>query len=194
MRATLTTLVVFCSNLSLHGAFSPDVSGVHPSLQHSNLFHKQHRLRHDDLKKRTMHTRATRRSLQHSLATSFSSFASTSEWMPLYLSCLAGASTCLGAAIVFMNPNISSNTMSFSLALAGSVMITVSVVSLGPECLQDPAFQQQYRILPLFSLMFLERLVSFTLGCLSYRLLSYFTFPEPEELIAIGLEEICWWW
>jgi ZIP family zinc transporter len=105
--------------------------------------------------------------------------------MPLYLSSLAGASTCLGAAIVFLHPkqkSIAPSTMSFSLALAGSVMITVSVLSLGPECLQDPSAGDEFRLIPLWSRMFAERVVSFGLGCLLYRLLSYFTFPEPDEL------------
>jgi len=126
-----------------------------------------------------------------------------SPWMPLYLSCVAGASTCLGAAIVFWHPqrkSIGPNTMSFSLALAGSVMITVSVLSLGPECLRDTSAAENdaYHIMPLWSRMFLERVVSFGLGGLLYKLLSYFTFPEPEELVLEfdasnknGNREIC---
>jgi ZIP family zinc transporter len=114
---------------------------------------------------------------------------SSSQWMPLYLSSLAGASTCLGAAIVFLHPKqknigVPPSTMSFSLALAGSVMITVSVLSLGPECLRDPlAAGEDYKIMPLWSRAFVERLVSFLLGCCLYRLLSYFAFPEPDELV-----------
>ena len=54
-------------------------------------------------------------------------------------------STCLGAAVVFCHPRSKSDpnirdvgpgTMCFSLALAGSVMVTVSVISIGPECLR----------------------------------------------------------
>ena len=37
---------------------------------------------------------------------------------------------------------VSPSTMAFSLALAGSVMITVSVVSLGPECLAASSMPQ----------------------------------------------------
>ena len=108
--------------------------------------------------------------------------------MPLYLSTLAGASTCLGAAVVFWHPqrhNIGPNTMSFSLALAGSVMITVSVLSLGPECLRDTTIPHSdpFQLMPLWSSMFLERIVSFGMGCLLYRLLSYFAFPDPEILV-----------
>ena len=57
-----------------------------------------------------------------------------SGWMPLYLSTVAGMYTCLGAAVVFYHPQLKSDpnirdvgpgTMCFSLALAGSVMVTV---------------------------------------------------------------------
>ena len=68
-----------------------------------------------------------------------------SGWTPLYLSTVVGMSTCLGAAVVFCHPRSKSDpnirdvgpgTMCFSLALAGSVMVTVSVISIGPECLR----------------------------------------------------------
>lgn len=56
---------------------------------------------------------------------------------PLALSCMAGASTCLGAAVVFcFPPHTIQRTMPFSLSLAASVMITISVVSIAPECLE----------------------------------------------------------
>jgi zinc transporter, ZIP family len=105
-------------------------------------------------------------------------------WMPLYLSCIAGASTCLGAAVVFChavdqngNRSVSSNTLSFSLALAGSVMITVSVISLGPECLiaDDGVFVSLGE--------FIQRLVSFLIGSALYMAMSSFAFPEPEEVL-----------
>jgi ZIP family zinc transporter len=81
--------------------------------------------------------------------------------------------------------------MSFSLALAGSVMITVSVLSLGPECLRDvtsiPSSSSSnhypFQIMPLWSSMFLERIVSFGMGCFLYWILSYFAFPDPESLV-----------
>ena len=68
-----------------------------------------------------------------------------SGWTPLYLSTVAGMPTCLGAAVVFCHPrsmsdakgrDVGPGTMCFSLDLAGSVMVTVSVISIGPECLR----------------------------------------------------------
>ena len=120
---------------------------------------------------------------------SFRMFEQNDPWMPLYLASLAGASTCLGAAVVFFHPTdannhriVSPNTMSFSLALAGSVMVTVSVISIGPECLvADDGL--------LVSLeQFLQRLVAFCMGGTLYFALSWFAFPEPEELIEVELK------
>uniref|UniRef100_A0A7S2XMZ0 Uncharacterized protein n=1 Tax=Attheya septentrionalis TaxID=420275 RepID=A0A7S2XMZ0_9STRA len=107
------------------------------------------------------------------------------EWMPLYLACMAGASTCLGAAIVFCLPRnaanrgvvlVSPSLQGFSLALAASVMVTVSVVSIGPECLSH----ENEWISDLASI--LQRLSCFSLGCISYWLLSFFVFPDPDAL------------
>eukprot|EP00978_Attheya_sp_CCMP212_P015096 scaffold38823_cov48-Attheya_sp.AAC.3 len=107
------------------------------------------------------------------------------EWMPLYLACMAGASTCLGAAIVFCLPRdaanrgavlVSPSLQGFSLALAASVMVTVSVVSIGPECLMH----ENEWISDLSSI--LQRLACFSLGCISYWLLSLFVFPDPDTL------------
>ena len=113
------------------------------------------------------------------------------DWMPLYLSCIAGASTCLGAGFVFCHPKtanntrvVSANTMSFSLALAGSVMITVSVISIGPECLQDPGVEQGFQIMKLNSYVFLQRMVSFGLGCIMYYVISL-SFPEPDQVLGL---------
>lgn len=92
---------------------------------------------------------------------------------------------------------VSPSTMAFSLALAGSVMITVSVVSLGPECLAASSMPQNEHmkdeentfftfgltIMPILSMTFLHRLISFGAGCLIYFLLSKFAFPEPEEIL-----------
>ena len=54
----------------------------------------------------------------------------SNDWQPLILSSIAGASTCIGAAVVFCQPKdgtdrriVSSGMMAFSLALAGSVMV-----------------------------------------------------------------------
>ena len=52
-----------------------------------------------------------------------------SDWKPLLLSSIAGASTCIGAAIVFCLPKkegvrvVKPGMMAFSLSLAGSVMV-----------------------------------------------------------------------
>ena len=92
---------------------------------------------------------------------------------------------------------VSPSTMAFSLALAGSVMITVSVVSLGPECLSASSMPQNegmadaentffifgITLMPIFSMTFLHRLISFGAGCLIYFLMSKFAFPEPEEIL-----------
>ena len=78
-------------------------------------------------------------------------------WTPLLLSTIAGMSTCLGAAIVFLQPKtkapdgtstrkVGSNMQALSLALAGSVMMTVSVISIGPECLVDPTYEMRLEI------------------------------------------------
>ena len=131
-------------------------------------------------------------------------------WTPLVLSTIAGMSTCLGALIVFCHPveevdevdengedvnlvnkspsrrrgqrNVSPSTMAFSLALAGSVMVTVSVVSIGPECLaassmpsnaaiadeENTFFIFGITLMPILSMAFLHRLISFGAGCLLY--------------------------
>uniref|UniRef100_A0A7S2N5M5 Uncharacterized protein n=1 Tax=Helicotheca tamesis TaxID=374047 RepID=A0A7S2N5M5_9STRA len=125
---------------------------------------------------------------------------STNRWTPVYLSCLAGASTCLGAAVVFLHPKpppqhqssssqqqkepaVSNATMSFSLALAGSVMITVSVVSIGGECLQNDD-DDGGGFIEFGSMIFWQRFFCFGVGCMVYLVLSKFAFPEPpEELI-----------
>lgn len=111
------------------------------------------------------------------------------EWTPLYLSCVAGASTCLGAAVVFFHPKnadgnrlVSPNTMSFSLALAGSVMVTVSVISIGPECLLAPDGEG---MMDLWSFQFLQRCLSFAFGGILYFGLSLFAFPEPDEVLGL---------
>ncbi|EJK57863.1 hypothetical protein THAOC_22051 [Thalassiosira oceanica] len=150
-------------------------------------------------------------------------------WTPLVLSTIAGMSTCLGALIVFCHPveeiddengedvklvnalpsrrargqrNVSPSTMAFSLALAGSVMVTVSVVSIGPECLaassmpsnaamadeENTFFIFGITLMPIFSMTFLHRLISFGAGCMLYILLSKFAFPEPDEILSHHLE------
>ena len=112
------------------------------------------------------------------------------DWkFPLLLSFLAGASTCAGAAIVFVfNAKQIERSMSFSLSLAASVMITVSLISIGPEAMEDVIIRRRdgggdyyYSVdIPLF----LERFFSFASGCFGYWLLSkaLAAFPEPESL------------
>ena len=113
------------------------------------------------------------------------------DWMPLYLSTIAGMSTCIGAGIVFLLPkddstnntnkiSIPPSLMSFSLALAGSVMITVSFISILPECLIDDT-TKKYVSLDVFLL----RALFFGLGWGLYLGLSYiFHVPEPEDLLS----------
>ncbi len=97
---------------------------------------------------------------------------------------------------------VSPSTMAFSLALAGSVMITVSVVSLLPECLAASSMPQNegmadaentffifgITLMPIFSMTFLHRLISFGAGCLIYFLMSKFAFPEPEEILETNTD------
>lgn len=153
-------------------------------------------------------------------------------WTPLYLSTLAGMSTCLGALVVYCHPidlgddadeervdlalegttrkktngrrKVSPSTMAFSLALAGSVMVTVSVVSIGPECLAANSMQQNSQnsglddensffvfgitLMPVVSWEFLHRLLSFGAGWFSYFLMSKYAFPEPEEILSNHFE------
>ena len=100
---------------------------------------------------------------------------------PLYLSSIAGASTCIGAAIVFLFPvdpdsgtrTISPQILGFSLALAGSVMLTVCAVSILPECLESVHTVEDLA----------ERTIWFAGGAAMYYLLSMNALPEPEDII-----------
>ena len=104
--------------------------------------------------------------------------------MPLILSLLAGLSTCLGAAVVFCtSAALTDDHLAFSLSLAGSVMITVSVASILPESFRDS--NEEY--VAVNSQPFGERVLSFGVGCALYWLLSKCAFPEPEEIL--GLEQ-----
>ena len=120
------------------------------------------------------------------------------DYMPLYMSLIAGMSTCLGAAWVLFQrtsdtkgrsgPVVPPSTMCFSLALAGSVMITVSVVSIIPECMreevdEDPA-PEGYRMIKLWSTKFLYRILFHAIGYILYFLLAKFAFPEPDEILG----------
>ena len=142
---------------------------------------------------------------------------STTGWEPLYLSTIAGLSTCIGAAVVFCQPSSSSSssnnenntkvvkvvppkTMAFSLALAGSVMVTVSVISILPEVLMkdnndedinnDPKdiineeTTSSYQMIDIFSWDMFYRILFFTLGCTLYFGLSLLLHvPDPEDVL-----------
>lgn len=85
-------------------------------------------------------------------------------------SLLAGASTCLGAAVVWVQRDMEPY-LPFSLALAGSVMTTVSSVSILPETLASGSFG--------------ERLAAFAGGCTVYYIISKFALPEPDQLLTL---------
>ena len=100
--------------------------------------------------------------------------------MPLVLSLMAGLSTCIGAAVVFFAGNDGKNKirdehLAFSLSLAGSVMITVSVASILPECFHDT---------PIQSVAFWERCLSLAIGCGFYVLIAK-CFPEPDDVLSL---------
>mmetsp|Transcript_8684 Transcript_8684/g.25703 ORF Transcript_8684/g.25703 Transcript_8684/m.25703 type:complete len:468 (+) Transcript_8684:1496-2899(+) len=127
--------------------------------------------------------------------------SSSSSWVfPLLLSCLAGASTCVGASVVFWcEPSAVRRSMAFSLSLAAAVMITVSVVSILPEVAHSvwqQANDDDERNHPggtgagaavLRTDLVLERLLYFGVGVGAYLLLAkLLTFlPEPEHLYLL---------
>ena len=102
----------------------------------------------------------------------------------LLLSVLAGASTCIGAAVPLVRPKnapLSKAHLSAALSLAGSVMVTVSFFSLLPEALEGPTSGELF---DLTTKAFLERLASFLVGGGLYWALSKCAFPEPEEILG----------
>lgn len=108
--------------------------------------------------------------------------------MPILLSLLAGLSTCLGAAIVFLvdrpqkgmdkRRRLGHREMSFSLSLAAAVMITVSFTSILPECFTR---EEDGQWLDIGSSEIVYRVAYFAVGCLFFLGLSKFAFPEPEH-------------
>lgn len=104
---------------------------------------------------------------------------------PLTLSLLAGLSTCLGASVVFCSQQkkLGPSHMAFSLSLAGSVMITVSVASILPECFQTEDSSLSY--LGPSDWQFWARCFAFGVGCGLYVLLSKCAFPEPEDILDL---------
>jgi zinc transporter ZupT len=128
----------------------------------------------------------------------------STQWEPLYLSTIAGLSTCIGAAVVFCQPQNEHNntkivpphTMAFSLALAGSVMVTVSIVSILPEVLmengngyesEETQFESgegEFKMINIFSMTMFYRILFFGLGsALYFGLSSWLNVPEPEEVL-----------
>lgn len=111
-----------------------------------------------------------------------------SSFMPILLSLLAGLSTSLGAAIVFLverpkkgmdkNRRLGHREMSFSLSLAAAVMITVSLASILPECLTR---EDNGKWLDIGSSEILYRVAFFASGCIFFVVLSKLAFPEPEH-------------
>ena len=104
----------------------------------------------------------------------------------LTLSFFAGMSTCLGAAVAFCynrdKRTLHHGHLAFSLALAGSVMMTVSISSILPEAFASSNTGND--MLPPTSLAFWERCLAFCLGSVLYVLLSKCAFPEPEEILG----------
>jgi len=81
---------------------------------------------------------------------------------------------------------VSQGIMAFSLALAGSVMITVSVISILPEVFMDKSVQEgdDYKMIPFFCMDMFYRILFIALGAILYFGLSCcLTVPEPEDLL-----------
>ena len=117
---------------------------------------------------------------------------------PIYLSTIAGLSTTLGAAVIYFLPvknvtmQVPAGAMSFSLALAGSVMMTISFVSIIPQCLIDKSQTENGEtsntFLPLgWTLMI--RVISFLLGAGVYFILSW-CMTEPEQLLQDNIDTL----
>ena len=127
-----------------------------------------------------------------------------SFWEPIYLSTLAGLSTCVGASVAFFvggdddddrKVGVTPDLLAFSLALAGSVMITLCVVSIIPECLssaENANIGSNEETWDIFGHVFssqllLKRTVGFVVGWGVSALLSQWlsVLPEEDELSAM---------
>lgn len=111
--------------------------------------------------------------------------------LPLLLSCLAGGSTCIGAAVVFIfSASQIQASMPFSLSLAASVMITVSVIAILPECLEGIfviSTEPKVSVVVADMDKLLQRIASFAAGCFSYWILSkWLAELEPDALLFGG--------
>lgn len=120
------------------------------------------------------------------------------DWFfPLLLSCLAGASTCAGAAVVFCVPaSTIRHAMAGSLSFAASVMITVSIVSILPEVLTGlvesrttiTTTDTDTNAYPIVHTdLLIERGLAFGVGVLAYVLLAKLLqcLPEPDTLYLL---------
>ena len=126
------------------------------------------------------------------------------SWTPLILSLMAGLSTSLGAAVVFCaapsstsksdgsrnqkGSVISHARMAFALSMAGSVMVTVSLVSILPESFSDEETGTQF--LAIGSRLFMERCISFAVGGALYLALSKCAFPEPDSILGLETHDV----
>lgn len=64
-------------------------------------------------------------------------------------------------------------------------MITVSVISIIPECLREEVEgDNSYHMISLLSAKFCYRLAFHVLGYVLYFLLAKFAFPEPDEILG----------
>lgn len=102
------------------------------------------------------------------------------------MSCLAGGSTCLGAAVVFCCQTVTPAQLAFALSLAGSVMMTVSLYSILPECFRvedDEEQDSSLSYLSIYSILFWQRCLGFAMGGVSYFCLAKCAFPEPNEIM-----------
>lgn len=120
---------------------------------------------------------------------------SDSSWFfPLMLSCLAGASTCFGAAVVFcFEPSKIRRSMAFSLSLAAAVMVTISAISILPEvatgilvekAVDNFDFGLPWSTSVVRTRLLLERLLSLGFGVAAYLMLSKLLvfLPDPEHM------------
>ncbi|GAX10368.1 hypothetical protein FisN_3Lh580 [Fistulifera solaris] len=123
--------------------------------------------------------------------------ATTIFGLPLLLSCVAGGSTCLGAAVVFGCQTVSSSQLAFALSLAGSVMMTVSFYSILPECFrvetdeEDEESSMSSQYLSINSFLFWQRCFGLALGAFSYFCLARCAFPEPNEIMFRSEHDEC---
>lgn len=125
--------------------------------------------------------------MEDAVAGAATPYSTTMDWTPLILSTLAGLSTSLGASIAFFSSKerpMSDEALAFSLALAGSVMVTVSAVSLIPESLLE---QSTHEFLAMDTMDFWKRVGGFLVGCAFYWMLSK-AFPEPDTILNLESE------